>query len=81
MMILINYAMAINIEFISHLPLELQEDILEMISKRVDKDCPLEIDDEVYFVERPVADLVDQLTEECVRYKNEVRDLSGIQKD
>ena len=81
MMILINYAMAINIEFISHLPLELQEDILEMISKRVDKDCPLEIDDEVYFVERPVADLVAQLTEECVRYKNEMRDLSGIQKD
>ena len=81
MMILINYAMAINIEFISHLPLELQEDILEMISKRVDKDCPLEIDDKVYFVERPVADLVDQLTEECIRYKNEVRDLSGIQKD
>jgi|TARA_R100000808_G_C2061931_1_gene92990 hypothetical protein len=73
--------MAVNIDFIDHLPIELQEDILRMLSKRVNKDCPLEIDDVVYFVEEPVATLVEKLTEDCIRYKNQISELDGIPKN
>ena len=64
--------MAINLEFISNLPMELQEDILRHISDRMDKDCPVEINDEVYFVEKPVAKLIESLTSECEYYKSEL---------
>ena len=50
--------MAVNIDFLSHLPVELQEDILRTLSKRIDKSSPLEINDIVYFVEEPVASLI-----------------------
>tara|TARA_R100000781_G_C4037540_1_gene112831 strand:- start:206 stop:427 length:222 start_codon:yes stop_codon:yes gene_type:complete len=73
--------MAVNIDFISHLPIELQEDILRTLSKRINKDCPLEIDDIVYFVEEPVAKLVEKLTEDCIKFKKEAEDISGIQKN
>jgi len=73
--------MAVNIDFISHLPMELQEDILRTLSKRINKDCPLEIDDIVYFVEEPVALLVEKLTEDCIKFKKEVEEVSGIQKN
>jgi len=57
--------MAINLEFIQNLPIELQEDILRHISERIDKEYPIEINDEVYFVEKPVAKLIESLTKEC----------------
>ena len=71
--------MGVSLDFISNLPLELQEDILEMISRRVNKEYPLEIDDSVYFVEKPVADLVKQLTKKCVRCEKELSKISGAQ--
>ena len=64
--------MAISLEFISNLPIELQEDILRHISDRMDKDFPIEINDEVYFVEQPVAKLIESLTKECEQYKSEL---------
>ena len=64
--------MAINLEFISNLPMELQEDILRHISERMDKDCPVEINDKVYFVEKAVAKLIEALTQECDQYKSEL---------
>ena len=71
--------MGVSLDFIANLPLELQEDILEMISRRVNKEYPLEIDDNVYFVEKPVADLVKQLTKKCVRCEKELSKISGAQ--
>jgi len=73
--------MGVSLDFIANLPLELQEDILEMISKRVNKEYPLEIDDKVYFVEKPVADLVKQLTNRCIRCEEKLEREHGIQKD
>ena len=73
--------MSISLDFIANLPLELQEDILEMISRRVNKEYPLEIDDSVYFVEKPVADLVKQLTKKCIRCEEQLEREHGIQKD
>ena len=64
--------MAINLDFISNLPMELQEDILRHISERMDKDCPVEINDKVYFVEKDVAKLIEALTRECDQYKSEL---------
>ena len=73
--------MSISLDFIANLPLELQEDILEMISRRINKEYPLEIDDSVYFVEKPVADLVKQLTKKCIRYEEQLEREHGVQKD
>ncbi len=73
--------MSVSLDFIANLPLELQEDILEMISRRVNKEYPLEIDDSVYFVEKPVADLVKQLTKKCIRYEEQLEREHGVQKD
>ena len=74
-------SMGISLDFISNLPLELQEDILEVISKRVNKEYPLEIDDNVYFVEKPVADLVKQLTDNCIECEKKLAESNGIQKN
>ena len=71
--------MGVGLDFIANLPLELQEDILEMISRRVNKEYPLEIDDNVYFVEKPVSDLVKQLTKKCIRCEKELSKISGAQ--
>ena len=73
--------MGVSLDFIANLPLELQEDILEMISRRVNKEYPLEIDDRVYFVEKPVAGLVKQLTNRCIRCEEKLARDHGIQKD
>tara|TARA_R100000458_G_C8019062_1_gene79641 strand:+ start:64 stop:285 length:222 start_codon:yes stop_codon:yes gene_type:complete len=73
--------MGVKIDFIEHFPVELQEDILRMLSERINKDYPVEIDDIVYFVEKPVAKLVEQLTEDCIKYKNKAKINSGIQKN
>ena len=73
--------MSVSLDFIANLPLELQEDILEMISRRVNKEYPLEIDDSVYFVEKPVDDLVKQLTKKCIRYEEQLEREHGVQKD
>ena len=73
--------MSVSLDFIANLPLELQEDILEMISRRVNKEYPLEIDDSVYFVEKPVADLVKQLTKKCIKCEEQLESENGIQKD
>tara|TARA_R100001244_G_scaffold104325_1_gene77381 strand:+ start:255 stop:476 length:222 start_codon:yes stop_codon:yes gene_type:complete len=73
--------MAVNIDFISHLPMELQEDILRTLSKRMDKDSPLEIDDIIYFVEKPVVMLIEKLTEDCIKFKKQIDEISGIPKN
>ena len=73
--------MGISIDFISHLPMELQEDILKLMSMKEGKDFPIEIDDSVYFVEEPVAKLVEELTEENIGFRNRLDELDGIPKN
>jgi len=73
--------MGISIDFISHLPMELQEDILKLMSMKEGKDHPIEIDDNVYFVEKPVSDLVKQLTKKCIKCEEQLESEHGIQKD
>ena len=73
--------MGISIDFISHLPMELQEDILKLMSMKEGKDFPIEIDDSVYFVEEPVAKLVEELTEENIGFRNRIDELDGIPKN
>jgi len=78
---LLHRTMGISIEFISHLPMELQEDILKLMSMKEGKDFPIEIDDSVYFVEEPVAKLVEELTEENIGFRNRIDELDGIPKN
>ena len=73
--------MGISIEFISHLPMELQEDILKLMSMKEGKDFPIEINDNVYFVEEPVAKLIEELTEENIGFRNRLDELDGIPKN
>ena len=73
--------MGISIDFISHLPMELQEDILKLMSMKEGKDYPIEIDDNVYFVEEPVAKLVEELTEENIQFRNRIDEIDGIPKN
>ena len=78
---LLHRTMGISIEFISHLPMELQEDILKLMSMKEGKDFPIEIDDNVYFVEEPVAKLIEELTEENIGFRNRIDELDGIPKN
>jgi len=78
---LLHRTMGISIEFISHLPMELQEDILKLMSMKEGKDFPIEIDDNVYFVEEPVAKLIEELTEENIGFRNRLDELDGIPKN
>ena len=73
--------MGISIEFISHLPMELQEDILKLMSMKEGKDFPIEINDNVYFVEEPVAKLVEELTEENIKFRHKIDEINGIPKN
>jgi len=73
--------MGISIDFISHLPMELQEDILKLMSMKEGKDFPIEINDNVYFVEEPVAKLVEELTEENIQFRNRIDEINGIPKN
>ena len=61
--------------------MELQEDILKLMSMKEGKDYPIEIDDNVYFVEEPVAKLVDELTEENIQFRNRIDEIDGIPKN
>ena len=78
---LLHRTMGISIDFISHLPMELQEDILKLMSMKEGKDFPIEIDDNVYFVEEPVAKLIEELTEENIGFRNRIDELDGIPKN
>tara|TARA_R100001594_G_scaffold138772_1_gene182614 strand:+ start:233 stop:451 length:219 start_codon:yes stop_codon:yes gene_type:complete len=62
--------MGVSIDFIANLPRQLQEDILQAISSKIDKEYPVEINDKVYFVEKPVSNLIKSLTEKCYNYKS-----------
>jgi len=73
--------MGISIDFISHLPMELQEDILKLMSMKEGKDYPIEINDNVYFVEEPVAKLLEELTEENIQFRNRIDEIDGIPKN
>ena len=73
--------MGISIDFISHLPMELQEDILKLTSMKEGKDFPIEINDNVYFVEEPVAKLVEELTEENIKFRHKIDEINGIPKN
>ena len=73
--------MGISIDFISHLPMELQEDILKLMSMKEGKDFPIEINDNVYFVEEPVAKLFEELTEENIRLIHRLDEIDGIPKN
>ena len=57
---------------------EEQEFILENLSHEYN---PIEIDDSVYFVEEPVAKLIEELTEENIGFRNRIDELDGIPKN
>ena len=61
--------------------MELQEDILKLMSMKEGKDFPIEINDNVYFVEEPVAKLVEELTEENIQFRNRIEEIDGIPKN
>ena len=61
--------------------MELQEDILKLMSMKEGKDYPIEINDNVYFVEEPVAKLVEELTEENIQFRNRIDEIDGIPKN
>ena len=61
--------------------MELQEDILKLMSMKEGKDYPIEINDNVYFVEEPVAKLVEELTEENIKFRHKIDEINGIPKN
>ena len=61
--------------------MELQEDILKLMSMKEGKDFPIEINDSVYFVEEPVAKLFEELTEENIRLIHRLDEIDGIPKN
>ena len=61
--------------------MELQEDILKLMSMKEGKDYPIEINDNVYFVEEPVAKLFEELTEENIRLIHRLDEIDGIPKN
>ena len=63
--------MAINLEFLQNLPMETQEEVLEDLSKVMDRN-PIEIDGKVYLIEEPVQNLIDSLYAQCEKYKTEL---------
>ena len=63
--------MAINLEFLQNLPMETQEEVLEDLSKIMDRN-PIEIDGKVYLIEEPVQNLIDSLYAQCEKYKTEL---------
>ena len=73
-------SMGTSIDFISNLPQELQEDILQAISSRMNKKYPVEINDKVYFVEKNVSNLIKSLTEKCYKYKSIIEEYENNNK-
>ena len=63
--------MAINLEFLQNLPMETQEEVLEDLSKVMDR-SPVEIDGKIYMIEEPVQNLIDSLYAQCEKYKTEL---------
>ena len=63
--------MAINLEFLQNLPLEIQEDVLEDLSKAMARN-PVEINGKVYLVEEAVSSLIDSLYAQCEKYRTEL---------
>ena len=63
--------MAINLEFLQNLPIETQEEVLEDLSKVMDKN-PIEINGKVYLIEEAVSNLIDSLFSECEKYKTDL---------
>ena len=63
--------MAINLEFLQNLPMETQEDVLEDLSKVMEKN-PIEINGKVYLIEEAVSNLIDSLFSECEKYKTDL---------
>ena len=61
--------------------MELQEDILKLMSMKEGKDFPIEINDSVYFVEEPIAKLFEELTEENIRLSHRLDEIDGIPKN
>ena len=64
--------MAINLEFLQNLPMETQEDVLEDLSKVMDRN-PIEIDGKIYMIEEPVQNLINSLYNQCEKYKIELK--------
>ena len=64
--------MAINLEFLQNLPMETQEEVLEDLSKVMDRN-PIEIDGKVYLIEEPVQNLIDSLYAQCEKYKQDMK--------
>ena len=64
--------MAINLEFLQNLPMETQEEVLEDLSKVMNKN-PIEINGKVYLIEEAVSNLIDSLFSECEKYKIELK--------
>ena len=63
--------MAINLEFLQNLPMETQEEVLEDLSKVMDR-SPVEIDGKIYMIEEPVQNLIDSLYAQCEKYRTEL---------
>ena len=63
--------MAINLEFLQNLPMETQEEVLEDLSKVMDR-SPVEINGKVYLVEEAVSNLINSLFSECEKYKTDL---------
>ena len=63
--------MAINLEFLQNLPIETQEEVLEDLSKVMNKN-PIEINGKVYLIEEAVSNLIDSLFSECEKYKTDL---------
>ena len=64
--------MAINLEFLQNLPMETQEDVLDDLSKVMDRN-PIEIDGKIYMIEEPVQNLINSLYNQCEKYKIELK--------
>ena len=64
--------MAINLEFLQNLPVETQEEVLEDLSKVMDR-SPVEINGRVYLVEEAVSSLIDSLYAQCEKYRTELK--------
>ena len=70
--------MADKLDFLDGLPMELQMQILEDISKSRDDrhdEVPINIDDEVYMIPKAVSDLID-----CLHQDLQER-MDGVQKN
>ena len=59
--------MAFGMVELGRLPLEAQEEILSRLSS--EDTCPIEIDNEVYYIPNAVSDLIDYLYKQVYSFK------------